>query len=158
MSITGVPISHKEIAQDQTSPYTDLKSCLNLITNIFQADHHGSDPAVLDPFQCLNVAQSLGSSSEAAGENKKPATIRRFFSCKYCNKKLSSLQALGGHQNGHKHERAAATKKDQLICIPFPPACEHYMIHHHLILFNQPYLVMAVATVFLHGSMRETSQ
>ncbi|KAF5474306.1 hypothetical protein F2P56_006218 [Juglans regia] len=76
--------------------------------------------------------------------------MKRIFSCKYCNKKFSNSQALGGHQNAHKHERAA-TKKDNVIYVPLLPAFEQYTDHRPL--FNHPYLAMAAATVPLHGSM-----
>ncbi|KAJ1404524.1 Zinc finger C2H2-type [Sesbania bispinosa] len=32
------------------------------------------------------------------------------YSCKYCNKKFTSTQALGGHQNAHRRERVITKK------------------------------------------------
>ncbi|KAK7255544.1 hypothetical protein RIF29_28957 [Crotalaria pallida] len=60
----------------------------------------------------MNIPTTSTSSNEA---QRIKADDERSYSCKYCNKKFSVKQGLGGHQNAHKEERAAIKEEREAI-------------------------------------------
>ncbi|KAI9118563.1 hypothetical protein K1719_010895 [Acacia pycnantha] len=68
----------------------------------------------------------------------------RVFSCKYCQRKFYSSQALGGHQNAHKRERLIAKKGQREIMASATDFGTPFLLHNHRF--------TSMASLPLHGA------
>ncbi|XP_027768764.1 zinc finger protein 1-like [Solanum pennellii] len=118
----------KEISMEDSQLKTHELSCGRTLLHLKVRNNDGNINCSNLGLNLLNSTpnHAIESSNEATHTQRHSAKTK-IFSCNFCRKEFSTKQALGGHQNGHKQERALSKRKKKLVDVvqPFDPPNYH---------------------------------